>query len=441
MRDFLINVRRIWRGNFPDVPRLGRSDDVDQVKGIDKDLEEVLSMDGLSSGYAVRNVMGRHYLEHLWVFLSAETFIEAWTMPDPEPPPQEEPPEEPDLTDIPKTARAGVLAAHRKALEAFNRRQKQAAAAFQAALARKRNLIIGKRDSANAWWTTQDGLTTAVLKTLGVPWRPRLSHAVFGPPVTSLRGKLVQADQNVTLSPNYIEQLLAARDLEKEVKTRNLSNEQPAPHTLLHLLLRHSMLLEYTNAASRYLINHKLQPTTIRREPELVDLPQGQFIQTVWRQLLTKIKVDGQADTIELAKFLLPPGGDPDVAKEPDLTQIKEFRASLDHLKSLSVDKLEHLMSGTLDLCSHRLDAWITSFATKRLADLRKATPTGVLYRRLWLGDESEPAEAQTKVNVPGESEPAIQLAEQSGFYSCAIADASLYGCDLAQRAPGHAGG
>src|SRR5215510_2255867 len=103
------------------------------------------------------------------------------------------------------------------------------------------------------------------------------------------------------------------------------------------------MLLEYTNAASRYLINHKLQAATIRREPELVDLPLGQIMLTVWRQLLTKIKVDGKPDPIELGKFLLPSGGDPDVSKEPDLKQIKDFRASLNYLKSLSVEKLERL--------------------------------------------------------------------------------------------------
>ena len=30
-------------------------------------------------------------------------------------------------------------------------------------------------------------------------------------------------------------------------------------------------------------------------------------------------------------------------------------------------------MQGTLDLSAHRLDAWITSFATKRLATMRAA--------------------------------------------------------------------
>ena len=98
LRDFLLRLRDIWRRNFPEVPRLGRSDDTPQQSGIDKDLTEVLSMDGLSSSYSMRNLMGRHYLEHLWVFLSADFFVDAWNLPDIEPPPQEEPPEidEPD---------------------------------------------------------------------------------------------------------------------------------------------------------------------------------------------------------------------------------------------------------------------------------------------------------------------------------------------------------
>ena len=86
MRDFLIRLRDIWRRNFPEVPRLGRSDDIDQEKGIDKDLAEVLSMDGLSSSYSMRNLMGRHYLEHLWVFLSADFFLDVWGADVDEPP-------------------------------------------------------------------------------------------------------------------------------------------------------------------------------------------------------------------------------------------------------------------------------------------------------------------------------------------------------------------
>lgn len=39
---------------------------------------------------------------------------------------------------------------------------------------------------------------------------------------------------------------------------------------------------------------------------------------------------------------------------------------------------IDTLFRQTLDLCSHRLDAWITSLATKRLRAMRKKNPTGI---------------------------------------------------------------
>ena len=93
LQNFLIRLRDIWRRNLLNVPRLGRTEEIDQEKGIDKDLAEVLSMDGLSSSYSIRHLMGRHYLEHLLVFLSADSFLDAWNLPPiDEPPPLVEPP-------------------------------------------------------------------------------------------------------------------------------------------------------------------------------------------------------------------------------------------------------------------------------------------------------------------------------------------------------------
>ena len=114
-----------------------------------------------------------------------------------------------------------------------------------------------------------------------------------------------------------------------------------------------------------------LQPA-LRREPELIDLPVGQLMLSIWQQMATKITVAGEAQPIELSQ--LPAGLHAHPAnrisrREPELKPISEFRASLAHLKSLNVRTSSNcLMTGTLDLCSHRLDAWITSFATKRLA-------------------------------------------------------------------------
>ncbi|HEU4386420.1 MAG TPA: hypothetical protein VFV34_01395, partial [Blastocatellia bacterium] len=94
LQNLLKRLRDIWRGNYPDVPRLGRTEDFNQQKGIDRDLAEVLSMDGLSSSYSIRSLMGRHYLEHLWVFLSAGYYLDVWE------PPIDEFPEEPEPPDI-----------------------------------------------------------------------------------------------------------------------------------------------------------------------------------------------------------------------------------------------------------------------------------------------------------------------------------------------------
>jgi hypothetical protein len=430
LHDFLLRLRDIWRRNFPETPRLGRSDDTPQQSGIDKDLTEVMSMDGLSSHYSMRNLLGRHYLEHLGIFLSADFFRDAWNLPDIEPPPQEEPPEiEEPPEDMTPANRARFRLQQKAMQEAFIKAQKAKQAAFQKALAARQAFIKTKRDALAAWWTTQARLTTAVLQTLGVTWRPRLANATFTGPVAALNGPLVQADQNPSLAPNYIKTLLDARDIFGQIRFRNLSVEQPPPHTLLHLLLRHSMLLEYTNAGTRLLIKRRLLDPALRREPELIDMPVGQLMVSLWRQMAMKITVAGEAQPMELSRYLLGflPTGEPDIAREPDLKPLSEFRASLDHLQSLSVDKLELLLTGTLDLCSHRLDAWITSFATKRLAEMRATNANAVLFGGYGWVMNLKPADEPPKITPPpGEQEPVFQPANNPGFvHAPSLAQAS----------------
>lgn len=413
LRDFLSRLRAVWRRNYPDVPRLGRTDDSDQEKGIDRDLAEVLSMDGLSSGYSMRNLMGRHYLEHLWVFLSADYYLDVWP-PDPgevpveeQPPPPEEPP--PDLTP---RERIAWMRAQQQERAAFIRRAHAQWLAAMRAYEQRRAYIDAKRASTPAWWATQDQRTATLLQTLGLTWRPRLARGVFAPSVVELNGALVRTAQSA--SPNYIDALLAARDLNA---IRNETVQQPP--ALLYLLLRHSMLLEYGAAGARQLIKRGLLPPGLRREPELVNLQAGQPTRTVWEQMKTNIRVTGVAEQMELGRYLLGflPSGEPDTDREPDLKTLSEFRASLVHLKSLEVPRLEQLLTGTLDLCSHRLDAWISSFATKRLAEMRKASPTGVLFGGYGWVMNLKPADARTRVAPPpGEQDPVFQSANDPGL-------------------------
>lgn len=416
LQQLLIDLRNVWRGNYPNVPRLGRTQDTVQQKGIDRDLAEVLSMDGLSSSYSIRNLLGRHYLEHLWVFLSAGYYMDVWEPlvedfpPEPEQPEFEEPPE--DLTPRQRTAW----------IRAQQQIQQQYQIAYNAwlgqmsAIQARYNYVAAKNAYTPSWWAAHDQRAKSLLESvgllqkLGTAWRPRLARGMFSPHVVRLDGALVQPVRNAALSPNYIDTLLAARDLNN---IRSQPAQQPPPASLLNLLLRHSMLQEYGDAASRLLA---LQPAD-RREPELVNMP-GQVGSTIWERLDKPFSVGGVQ--MPLRNYLLGfrPDGEPDVAGKPELEPLSDFRASLAHLRALAPERLEELMTGTLDLCSHRLDAWITSFATKRLAEMRNTSRTGVLLGGYGWVMNLKPAAAQVKV-VPtpaGEQDPVFQLTDNPGF-------------------------
>ncbi len=425
LRDFLKGLRNIWRRNSRNAPRLGRSADTAQQPGIEKDLAEVLSMDAVSSGYSARNLMGRHYLEHLWIFLSADFYLDVWEPPMGDPPPEPPPFEpEPPPEDLPPRERAAWIREQAR-LRAIAERERREWAAAMAARERRIAFINSKRSLTAAWWAAQEQRAGAALQAVGLPWKPRIARGVFAPPVIDLKGSLVQAGDSRSLSPNYIDSLLASRNL---IDIRDDKVLQPAPRSLLYLLLRHSMLLEYGAAGAQLLIKRQSMTRELRREPELVNLKAGQKTRTLWDQLKENVAVTG-AGQMPLGTYLLGflPTGEPDIAREPDLKPLSDFRASLAHLKSLDAGRLEELMKGALDLCSHRLDAWITSFATKRLDEMRKANPTGVLLGGYGWVMNLKPATAQQQVPTPpGEKGSVFFSTNNPGFvHTPSLAQAS----------------
>ena len=202
------------------------------------------------------------------------------------------------------------------------------------------------------------------------------------------------------------------------------------------------MLLEYAAAGSRLLIRRGLLRPEQRREPELVDLPLGQLTRTPWRQMATKISVTAWRSQIEVGNYLL---GFTAVrragsGREPRLTAAERFsRQPGAPAVAQSPARLEQLLTGTLDLCSHRLDAWITSLATKRLAEMRQERAGRRAVRRLRLGDEPA-ARRRAHAEVappPGEQAPVFRAAEQSRLRSHAVAGAGYHRRRAAQRSSG----
>ncbi len=64
--------------------------------------------------------------------------------------------------------------------------------------------------------------------------------------------------------------------------------------------------------------------------------------------------------------------------QEPTLRDAREFHAALDALVDRPAREVDHALRGLMDAGSHRLDAWITSVATRRLQAQRQSRPRGV---------------------------------------------------------------
>lgn len=80
------------------------------------------------------------------------------------------------------------------------------------------------------------------------------------------------------------------------------------------------------------------------------------------------------------------------------------------------------LLSETLDLCSHRLDAWITSSATKRLKQLREKHPTGIAIGGYgWVEDLKQDTENRASdgfIHAPSLAHATTAAVLRSGYQS-----------------------
>ncbi len=93
------------------------------------------------------------------------------------------------------------------------------------------------------------------------------------------------------------------------------------------------------------------------------------------------------------------------------------MRDALDRLAALAPDRLAMLLAGTLDVFAYRLDAWITSLATRRLAELRATSATGVVVGGFgWLEDVRPRAPRPEVPPPPDEQGPLLVDPLSAGF-------------------------
>jgi hypothetical protein len=323
----------------------------------DADLANVMRTDAVSHRLVTRSVVGRHYLEHLYA-LSAQDFSE---------------------------------------------------------IARGQDVVSSK-----------------MLRLLDLPSQPallpHLAHAFLAADTWPVTAPLVHPGEVSPwqmLQPDYIGSLLAAPSIDAVIDARPDPAATGNATGLLQVLLRHAMLREIATAAAHIagtVPGNDL--ARLLRDLELVDLvdvPLADYtVQTPpptlhWkRQLDLKVPAVTGGDTIGqylegLTSFTA-----------PGVASLGEFRASLAHLQRLDSEMLQYLMLGTLDLSAHRVDAWVTSFATKRLASMTSAGPAGRYVGGYGWVENLQPAPAPAVVPAasmpPGEQAPLYAPPDDSGF-------------------------
>lgn len=229
-----------------------------------------------------------------------------------------------------------------------------------------RNELSADQQLGLAWRTEQAVLARAVLDEHGLgSWQPNVAQTVFAASYFPVQLPLVQGGAGSPSQPlanDWLTLLHAAgwRELRQDAFALD---ERP----LLYLLLRHSLLVAYLFAAG------DMAPANPWRggEPVLYGIDEIDDNLAAPRPEMAWDRLTAASATGTAKGDLL------DAAPQPPLAAVRDGIAQL---VGAPVDVLEHAAAETLDLCSHRLDAWISSFAQRRLHAIRGAGGAGGLH-------------------------------------------------------------
>lgn len=210
------------------------------------------------------------------------------------------------------------------------------------------------------------------------PWIASMTLADAAPRV-SRPWVTLHPSETATLTPNYIRLLRAPL---WEIRRLGKVLGPAAGYPILFHLLRQSILVECARVGLDLAIARGVARPSDRNERELHGItPGSNQRRTTWDILSTPVA--GLTGQNTLGDWMTDPG-----TNSPNLSSVHALQATFATLEDVPTAELERLVTETLDTCSHRLDAWITSIATRRLRNLRASHPVGIhLGGYGWLED------------------------------------------------------
>ncbi|KQY24720.1 hypothetical protein ASD16_04235 [Cellulomonas sp. Root485] len=254
--------------------------------------------------------------------------------------------------------------------------------AFGARFAEHVQLLLGRSLGDAGFWNVARDRALPVAAAAGVGVRPG-TLTVHEPDSAPVTVPLVS-------EARHLQDVLAA-----DVDQLAAGGDDPPP-SLLVALVRHALLREHATAAARL-----LGPDA----PDVTDEELDGFgeASTGWRAQRDASLPDGRTVRERLAD-----GTDP---------HLSAFRAAVEVLAAADTASLERHLLGTLDAAAYRIDAWATSLASRRLAELRASDAQGALVGGYGWSEQLVPSAADVLTETPpGEPGPLLSAVEDPGF-------------------------
>ena len=286
---------------------------------------------------------------------------------------------------------------------------------------RERLRFGGATDAATTGWFKElqsartANLTAVNFPTAPGPTDPLLAFIVFLRDTSDWRPPLIDRDPKVPLSEtnpvasydgtrNYLGWLTQASraDITGERFTGPDGTPIAAPSALLYVLLRHAVLAALESASLEAATVHGSQFfDVITRDALIANIGSEQHIQ---RRDYLEVDASrlGLANTqTPLADWVLAGGRLPRGERPSAAERLAEVQEAIAALTGLPTARLERLMAEHVDLCSYRIDAWITALYSQRLELLlaRSTTPGLHVGAFGWI-ENLRPATGRTSLSI-----------------------------------------
>ncbi len=242
---------------------------------------------------------------------------------------------------------------------------------------------------------THEMIVNLILGSLGLPWRfidRPLIYGLVSPskpryaldPIPWVAADLNDAGAVRKAVNNVRDRIVGAANDPRHIKGL-LAIDAESAETLFEGLLMLSGAFEYWQAGERVVRLPEYQTVvdgSLLSELVGIERPRAANANAIAvetpRQLLQVAVISQQVATpaTSLASFINREVTAAVVASP--FVETRAFHDALDALTNRPAVEVDHAFRGLLDLGSHRLDAWITSLATRRLQALRAAKPVGI---------------------------------------------------------------